>query len=257
MSTEVAASENISALRRRVEQAPSTLDSVEDPSCRRILVAGDGQYAPAATLEYAVQDAYLLSIGSGTTWRLAPVAASAAGETVPTVLTALCTKPVSTSLRSQESGKWVLALPPDGTERVFSCLHTLVDMYLKLVSTTCLGFTPGSLPEVSAFAWIGDRYLGKDHQPDPAMANSAELRRRNANALTMAATRIRGITLDKQPFSQPHVTIWRLAVPGKEEAMPLGLHVSTSVYFLITNNTAHCAYSAEDLFAFALAPAKD
>lgn len=251
--------ENISALSRSVQQAPPTLHSVEDLACPRILVAGDGQYAPPATLESAVQDAYLLSIGSGTSWRLAPVGASAAGESAPTVLTAVCPAPAvqpKQTLRAQETGKWVVSLPPDNTERTFLCLHSLVDMYLKLVSATCLGFALDTLPEVTAFVWVGDRYLGKDHQPVSDMADSPDLRRRNANALSMAATRIRGITLDKQPFAQPHVIIWRLAVPGKEDALPLGFHIATRVYFLITNHTAHCAFSVEDLLSFALLPVK-
>ena len=244
--------ESISALSRSVEQAPSTLHSVEDSGCHRILVAGDGQYVPPVTLESAVQDAYLLSIGNGTSWQLAPAAASVTGETAPTVLTVSCRPPRHETVRAQETGKWVGALPPDSVEKTFSCLHLFVDMYLKLTSTVCLGFTPSTLPLVGKFVWIGDRYLGKDRQPDPVNADSPNLRRRNANALSMAATRIRGITLDKQPFSQPHVVIWRLAVPGKEDALPLGFHMSTAVYFLISKDIAHCAYSVEDLLAEAL-----
>ena len=251
--------DNISALRRESQQAPAELNPTRDARAKPV-VAPIGQYAPALALRSAVQDASLLAIGAGDGWLLTPAPGVAAGEETPMRLeyTRGTTLPKpSTIARASADGAWHAIMPSQSRESAFDALAPLLDAFLHMACAVSLsaGCAPRAVQlPIAAFAWVGERFLGGDGQPNPD-ARTPELAARNAKAVAMATAQIKGISLDRQPFAQPHVLTWRLALPGVD-ALLLGYHVASFTFFLCRGQTAHCAYSVEDLLALALSPAR-
>ena len=256
--------DTISALRRDVAQASASLESTRQQG-PPLLVSPIGRYVPPTALRAAIQDANLLALGEGPTWALTPGAA-VKGENMPMALEYKCADGgggaimPKTTIRATEDGTWRGMMPGSSTESSYSSLENLLGMFIKTASTKVVACTPtptGVLAPhlITSYTWVGERYLGKDGQPETG-ALTAELGTRNRRAVAVASTHMRGIAMDKQPYSQPHVSIWRLALPGSTGALLLGSHVATSTYFLCSESTAQCAYSVEDLLAVALCPRK-